>query len=139
MNVLDGSSDPEPGSKTKYIKRRAHDMARFHKRCAVPVVGVIVAGILCGAAITSDRSAKAAAPAYSGSGRFVIDFSGYTGGPVEKWLQGQGYRFEKDAKNRKLLNLTMVREVRGKIAIQTLKAGAPLPLQHLATTARQRS
>jgi Lrp/AsnC family transcriptional regulator, leucine-responsive regulatory protein len=39
----------------------------------------------------------------------------------------------------KLLNLTMVREVRSNIAIQTLKAAAPLPLQHLATTARQRS
>jgi Lrp/AsnC family transcriptional regulator, leucine-responsive regulatory protein len=39
----------------------------------------------------------------------------------------------------KLLNLTMVREVRSNIAIQTLKASAPLPLQHLATTARQRS
>jgi Lrp/AsnC family transcriptional regulator, leucine-responsive regulatory protein len=39
----------------------------------------------------------------------------------------------------KLLNLTMVREVRSNIAIQTLKAGVPLPLQHLATTARQRS
>jgi Lrp/AsnC family leucine-responsive transcriptional regulator len=39
----------------------------------------------------------------------------------------------------KLLNLTMVREVRSNIAIQTLKAGAPLPLQHLATSAPRRS
>ena len=31
----------------------------------------------------------------------------------------------------KLLNLPMVREVRSNIAIQTLKAGAPLPLGHL--------
>jgi len=31
----------------------------------------------------------------------------------------------------KLLNLTIVREVRSNIAIQTLKAGAPLPLEHL--------
>jgi Lrp/AsnC family leucine-responsive transcriptional regulator len=31
----------------------------------------------------------------------------------------------------KLLNLPIVREVRSNIAIQTLKAGAPLPLQHL--------
>lgn len=31
----------------------------------------------------------------------------------------------------KLLNLTIVREVRSNIAIQTLKAGAPLPLGHL--------
>ena len=31
----------------------------------------------------------------------------------------------------KLLNLTLVREVRSNIAIQTLKAGAPLPLEHL--------
>jgi Lrp/AsnC family leucine-responsive transcriptional regulator len=30
----------------------------------------------------------------------------------------------------KLLNLPIVREVRSNIAIQTLKAGAPLPLQH---------
>lgn len=32
----------------------------------------------------------------------------------------------------KLLNLSMVREVRSNIAIQTLKVGAPLPLDHLA-------
>jgi Lrp/AsnC family leucine-responsive transcriptional regulator len=32
----------------------------------------------------------------------------------------------------KLLNLPIVREVRRNIAIQTLKAGAPLPLSHLA-------
>src|SRR5262245_10275804 len=31
----------------------------------------------------------------------------------------------------KLLNLPMVREVRSNIAIQTLKAGGPLPLAHL--------
>lgn len=31
----------------------------------------------------------------------------------------------------KLLNLAMVREVRSNIAIQTVKAGAPLPLGHL--------
>jgi len=31
----------------------------------------------------------------------------------------------------KLLNLPIVREVRSNIAIQTLKAGAPLPLKHL--------
>jgi Lrp/AsnC family transcriptional regulator, leucine-responsive regulatory protein len=32
----------------------------------------------------------------------------------------------------KLLELPIVREVRSNIAIQTLKAGAPLPLSHLA-------
>jgi Lrp/AsnC family leucine-responsive transcriptional regulator len=32
----------------------------------------------------------------------------------------------------KLLNLPIVREVQSNIAIQTLKAGAPLPLDHLA-------
>lgn len=32
---------------------------------------------------------------------------------------------------RKLLNLPIIREVRSNIAIQTLKAGAPLPLDHL--------
>jgi Lrp/AsnC family transcriptional regulator, leucine-responsive regulatory protein len=31
----------------------------------------------------------------------------------------------------KLLNLAIIREVRSNIAIQTLKAGAPLPLDHL--------
>ena len=33
----------------------------------------------------------------------------------------------------KLLNLSIVREVKSNIAIQTLKAGAPLPLSHLAS------
>jgi Lrp/AsnC family transcriptional regulator, leucine-responsive regulatory protein len=36
----------------------------------------------------------------------------------------------------KLLELSIVREVRSNIAIQTLKAGAPLPLAHLETRAR---
>jgi len=36
----------------------------------------------------------------------------------------------------KLLELPIVREVRSNIAIQTLKAGAPLPLGHLDTQAR---
>jgi Lrp/AsnC family leucine-responsive transcriptional regulator len=38
----------------------------------------------------------------------------------------------------KLLNLPIVREVRSNIAIQTLKAGAPLPLQHLETAKPQK-
>jgi Lrp/AsnC family leucine-responsive transcriptional regulator len=37
----------------------------------------------------------------------------------------------------KLLNLAIVREVRSNIAIQTLKAGAPLPLNHLAVQAER--
>jgi Lrp/AsnC family transcriptional regulator, leucine-responsive regulatory protein len=36
----------------------------------------------------------------------------------------------------KLLNLQIVREVRSNIAIQTLKAGAPLPLEHLDAAIR---
>jgi Lrp/AsnC family leucine-responsive transcriptional regulator len=38
----------------------------------------------------------------------------------------------------KLLNLPIVREVRSNIAIQTLKAAAPLPLQHLAIEKSQK-
>ena len=36
----------------------------------------------------------------------------------------------------KLLNLAAVREVKSNIAIQTIKAGGPLPLAHLAQSAR---
>ena len=36
----------------------------------------------------------------------------------------------------KLLELSIVREVRSNIAIQTLKAGAPLPLDHLEARAK---
>lgn len=38
----------------------------------------------------------------------------------------------------KLLNLPLVREVRSNIAIQTLKAGAPLPLEHLGSSVSER-
>lgn len=37
----------------------------------------------------------------------------------------------------KLLELPIVREVRSNIAIQTLKAGAPLPLDHLTALSRE--
>jgi Lrp/AsnC family leucine-responsive transcriptional regulator len=38
----------------------------------------------------------------------------------------------------KLLNLSIIREVRSNIAIQTLKAGAPLPLNHLGPARARR-
>jgi hypothetical protein len=40
-------------------------------------------------------------------GPFTIDFSGYTGGSVEKWLVTRSFNFEKDAKNRTLLGLSI--------------------------------
>ena len=39
-----------------------------------------------------------------------INFSGYTGGSVEKWLTMRGFTFEKDAKKRKLLELSITDE-----------------------------
>jgi hypothetical protein len=38
----------------------------------------------------------------------TIDFSGYSGGSVENWLKTRGFIFERDAKNRKLLGLSIV-------------------------------
>jgi hypothetical protein len=37
----------------------------------------------------------------------VLDFSGYSSGPVEQWMRGQGWQFEKDAKDPKRLRLTI--------------------------------
>jgi Lrp/AsnC family transcriptional regulator, leucine-responsive regulatory protein len=39
----------------------------------------------------------------------------------------------------KLLDLPIVREVRSNIAIQTLKAGSPLPLEHFETRQSKRA
>ena len=79
----------------------------FHSHSIIGVVSVTAAALLCLAAIRSGRAAGAIGPSDSGNSRFVIDFSGYAGGSVEKWLQSRGYKFEKDAKNRKLLNLSI--------------------------------
>jgi len=37
----------------------------------------------------------------------AINFSSYTGGSVETWLKTVGYKFEKDARNQNLLNLSI--------------------------------
>ena len=39
--------------------------------------------------------------------QFTLDFSDYHGGPVEQWLRTKGFTFEKDAKTRKLLELSI--------------------------------
>ena len=44
----------------------------------------------------------------SPNGSFNLDFSGYQGGSVEQWLRTKGFTFEKDAKNRNLLGLSIV-------------------------------
>ena len=36
---------------------------------------------------------------------FMIDFSDYQDGSVEKWLEGKGFQFERDARDRKKLDL----------------------------------
>ena len=36
---------------------------------------------------------------------FLVDFSNYTEGSVEKWLQSKGFKFEREAKDRRKLDL----------------------------------
>jgi len=40
--------------------------------------------------------------------QFTVNFSAYTGGPVDEWLGTRGFKFEKDAKNRTLLGLSII-------------------------------
>jgi hypothetical protein len=52
---------------------------------------------------------------------FVLDFSGYTGGSVDDWLRTRHFTFEKDAKNRRLLQLsiandTLTLEAKGRLS-----------------------
>ena len=44
-------------------------------------------------------------------GPLTVDFSGYTGRSVEKWLVTRGFKFEKDAKNRTLLGLSITNQI----------------------------
>jgi len=41
---------------------------------------------------------------------FIIDFTDYESGSVEKWLEGKGFEFEKDARDRKKLDLEVSEE-----------------------------
>lgn len=54
------------------------------------------------------------------SGDVVLDFSGYTGGSVDDWLRAKHFTFEKDAKNRRLLQLSVAN------GALTLEAKGPL-------------
>ena len=42
---------------------------------------------------------------------FVLDFSGYTGGAVDDWLRARHFTFENDAKNRRLLQLSVANDI----------------------------
>ena len=59
--------------------------------------------------LVHSESARADPPTYAKAGTpaYVIDFSTYRGGPVDKWLETRNYKFEKDAKNRQLLGLSI--------------------------------
>jgi hypothetical protein len=41
---------------------------------------------------------------------FVIDFSGYTGASVDHWLRAKGFKFEKDARDHRLLQLSVAND-----------------------------
>ena len=41
---------------------------------------------------------------------FIIDFSGYTGVSVDDWLRAKGFKFEKDARDHRLLQLSVAND-----------------------------
>jgi hypothetical protein len=58
--------------------------------------------------------------AAGGKRDFVLDFFGYTGGSVDDWLRARHFTFERDAKNRRLLQLSLANDA------LTLEAKGPL-------------
>jgi len=69
---------------------------------------------------TPGLAAGARTVAPSGKPGVVLDFSSYSGGPVDHWLQAQGFQFEEAAKDPKRLRLSiengaLVLEARGRI------------------------
>src|SRR5579863_920657 len=46
-----------------------------------------------------------------GTVALAVDFSGYPGGPVRSWLGAKGFKFEKDARDHRLLKLSIANDV----------------------------
>jgi hypothetical protein len=57
--------------------------------------------------LANDGASSEVAAAGSPGPKFTIDFAGYAGGSVEQWLEARNFKFEKDAKNRRLLGLAI--------------------------------
>ena len=59
--------------------------------------------------LVHSQSARGESPTHAkgDTATYAIDFSAYRGGPVDKWLETRNYKFEKDAKNRQLLGLSI--------------------------------
>ena len=78
---------------------------------SIMILSVIFAAVCFGPRIGRDADVGEAVDAAELlKGPFTIDFSGYTGGSVEKWLVTRGFNFEKDAKNRTLLGLSITNQ-----------------------------
>jgi hypothetical protein len=75
----------------------------------IMMIPVIFATVHFGPGNGRDVGATVGA-AESPAGPFTIDFSGYTGGSAEKWLVTRGFKFEKDAKTRTLLGLSITNQ-----------------------------
>jgi hypothetical protein len=75
----------------------------------IMMLSVIFATVPCGPGNCRDIGETIGA-AESLKGLLTVDFSGYTGGSVEKWLVTRGFKFEKDAKNRTLLGLSITNQ-----------------------------
>ena len=78
-------------------------VGRKVRRLIFPVLVTLIAVSL----LMSSRAVDGVHAAESQNGHFTLDFSGYKGGSVEQWLSTKGYAFEKDAKKRNLLGLSI--------------------------------
>jgi hypothetical protein len=61
--------------------------------------------------VRAANAAELTSPEPTRSPALIIDFSGYTGGSVDQWLGTKGFKLEKDARDRRLLQLSVAKDV----------------------------
>ena len=72
---------------------------------------VLAVILIANAHRTISNAAEVISQSESNKPGYLIDFSSYAGGPVHEWLREHGYKLEKDAKNRNLLDLSITDRV----------------------------
>jgi hypothetical protein len=85
-------------------------MPRYRHLCAratqvLTIIAVLLISSLCTTLLAT--AADVASQGEPNKPAYLLDFSSYAGGSVDDWLKGQGFKFERDAKNRNLLGLSI--------------------------------
>ncbi|CAB1074897.1 hypothetical protein D1AOALGA4SA_2717 [Olavius algarvensis Delta 1 endosymbiont] len=84
--------------------------------CRVLPIWTIVLFVFSGTGYCGSGDEKTTADPFQ-TANYLLDFSDYKSGPIDRWLKEKGFKFERDAQHEKIWGQGLIRDLKVSICL----------------------